>query len=99
VDLPKPRHLLTAAFAREERESKARFKDRSLKQDYEGRRFRRYCQNDGANYETDYVDVPDEYGAEYSTGLEESGYVAAEEFTFPELPEKLKVCLLWCLAD
>ena len=34
----------------------------------------------------DYVDVPDDYGAEYGKELEESGYIAAEEFTFPEFP-------------
>jgi hypothetical protein len=83
---PKPRHLITAAYG-EEKENKVCFDDEPSRRDYDGQRFRRYRRSDRANLASDFVDVPEEYRSEYEKELEESGYVAAEEFAYPNFPE------------
>jgi hypothetical protein len=35
----------------------------------------------------DFVNVPEEYSTEYDEELQDSGYTAAEEFTYPEFPK------------
>lgn len=32
------------------------------------------------------MDIPVEYGSEYEKELDERGYVAAEDFTYPDFP-------------
>ena len=46
---------------------------------------------DGANYRTDLLDVREDYGSEYDQELKDSGYVAAEEFTYYNLAGDTKI--------
>ena len=67
----------TIAFAGEETCSDTRFSDG--KGDYNGQKFRSQRSNDQANY----VGIPEEYGDDYGQELQDNGYVAAEELTYP----------------
>lgn len=88
---PKNRLQITAGYQGEGSGPKnVNFDNKSSNQPFNGQRFRRFRRYDGANYSNeDYYDIPTEDGQKHDVELQNMGYIATEEVTFPaaEAPE------------